>query len=623
MRLIEVSGARQGSYTDRSPKVVVASYGYWTGVITYNGIGAINNLSTADWLAAKLSHVPGSRSIRDVEAVIQSEAPAWVKPATDRRHTFLLAISARGQPPKLTVISNYESLHAAPTSFAANQFTITRYTAGKTVDVKCFANPQAVSSDDVATLINTIMSGADSSVTRELMAQIIETASQSKAAQNLISRASLTYFLASDGNGWGEPHNCITDKLMVRNLIMGTDTTPVVEKIFAEEKPGESPILRGWTTARGAPLVEKRRGNEFSFDSAVEVRPPSAKDVVLIIGGRSGPSMKERPQLYRSSTGEFDSADELRDPREFNVAIKLADSRVLVAGGSDTDGNSLNTAEIYDPGTGNFLRTGDMTSRRRAPMACLLCTGDVLLAGGYDRVKTTNSSEIYRTGPGLFASSGNMADPYSQCIATMLKTGEVLIAGCSDAKADGPSAEVYDVSTGLFTVINGLLHPRVNHTATLLESGEVLIAGGSFGGAYFTSGEVYDPLKRSFRSIGNMTTVRVTPSATLLLNGMVLLTGGLRYVRQPSGGSQAIFLATAELYDPRTETFTPTGDMSRARRGHTATLLRNGEVLIVGGVTTDRADPAEIYDPSTGKFYPTGALKVGRVHHTATLIGSA
>jgi hypothetical protein len=94
----------------------------------------------------------------------------------------------------------------------------------------------------------------------------------------------------------------------------------------------------------------------------------------------------------------------------------------------------------------------------------------------------------------------------------------------------------------------------------------------------------------------------------LLPDGNVLVTGGLS---STVGG-----VATAEIYNPDTRTFTPTGNMTVARVHHTATLLNNGRVLIVGGFNTPAS--SEIYDPLTGAFTATGDMTIGLWGSAAT-----
>src|SRR5438552_10413851 len=167
-------------------------------------------------------------------------------------------------------------------------------------------------------------------------------------------------------------------------------------------------------------------------------------------------------------------------------------------------------------------------------------------------------------------------------------------------------------SPGRFAATGNLSTGRFSHTATLLPNGKVLTAGGVYShptipiDAFFdvlASAELYDPSTGMFTPAGSMTKHRASHTATLLANGKVLIVGGaiLTTGERPS---------SAELYDPATGTFTATGDTTTARLGgHTATLLKDGRVLIVGG--SQDGGSAEVYDPSTGTFAPT-ANTIGR-----------
>jgi hypothetical protein len=149
---------------------------------------------------------------------------------------------------------------------------------------------------------------------------------------------------------------------------------------------------------------------------------------------------------------------------------------------------------------------------------------------------------------------------------------------------------------------------RYHHTATLLNNGQVLVAGGALG---LTTAELYNPVTGLFgRTAATMTTGRTQHTATLLPDGRVLIAGG-RVV----GLSDR---SAAELYDPKTGKFTPTGSMTEGRDQHTATLLQNGLVLLTGGVPG--VPDAELYNPKTGAFKATGSMILGRYAHTATLL---
>ena len=168
----------------------------------------------------------------------------------------------------------------------------------------------------------------------------------------------------------------------------------------------------------------------------------------------------------------------------------------------------------------------------------------------------------------------------------------------------------------VFQPTGGLIQGRLNHTATLLENGKVLVAGGfnhRSNPSLLASVELYDPATGTWTNTGQLATGRDGHTATLLPNGMVLVAGG-----QDSSGPSA----SVELYDPATGAWTITGSLNNAREFHTATLLPNGKVLVAGGRGTNGIlASAELYDSATGAWTATGShLNNARSQHTATLL---
>ncbi len=172
-----------------------------------------------------------------------------------------------------------------------------------------------------------------------------------------------------------------------------------------------------------------------------------------------------------------------------------------------------------------------------------------------------------------------------------------------------------------FSETGSMATAREFHTATLLSDGRVLIAGGQnltadmCGAPILASAELYDPATGTFSPTGPMASARESHTETLLTDGRVLIAGGVK------GGLWTDLLASAELYDPSIGTFKPTGSMTTARELHTATLLSDGRVLIAGGWSgASYLASAELYDPATGTFSPTGSMTTARFDHTATLL---
>jgi hypothetical protein len=202
----------------------------------------------------------------------------------------------------------------------------------------------------------------------------------------------------------------------------------------------------------------------------------------------------------------------------------------------------------------------------------------------------------------------------------LLTDGRVLVTGGVGLKTGVAwlrSSEIYDPAAGIFSPTGDLNEPRADHSATLLNNGKVLVAGG-YSNRGAQSGitqttEIYDPAAGSFSPARDMSFSRFKHAAVLLRDGRVLIAGG---IASPPDASRQY--TTAELYDPATNSFARTGDMNmfRYKVKNAAALLADGKVLVAGG-----SWGLEIYDPATEKFsMRTGRMTPMRYYSTATLL---
>jgi hypothetical protein len=296
--------------------------------------------------------------------------------------------------------------------------------------------------------------------------------------------------------------------------------------------------------------------------------------------------------------------------RDNYVRVQLNDGRVLFAGGADDNGKPIARATVYDPAANKFIPAGAMLAPRCGPLATLLPDGTVLIAGGAtcsDEPGPIKSLEIFDPKTGTFRSAGELTVPRFDLSATPLQNGKVLIAQGYDAAHTAVArTELYNPVTGAIEYGGAMVTPRCFASQTKLANGMVLFAGGircdDPEHAAIKAVEIYD-LAGQFGRVGEMNVARVCQSATLMKDGKVLIAGGA------TGFAYAISLDSAELYDPEKATFSPTSNMTKPRACASGTARDDGTVLIKGGHSqsapgtppVDLTD-SEIYDPTTGKF---------------------
>lgn len=225
------------------------------------------------------------------------------------------------------------------------------------------------------------------------------------------------------------------------------------------------------------------------------------------------------------------------------------------------------------------------------------------------------------------------------------RTGALVAGGATGSPLEPvplASTEVFDSLARTWSAGPGMLVPRALHAAVLLADGRILVVGGmtastGVGGPATSLCEIYDPASNSFSATGALQQARLGHGLSQLPDGRVLATGGFADWTAPSTGANFLVaanstLASTELWDPATGTWSPGPVMATARARHSHTPLANGAVLLAGGVTggSGAAPPyqytltasCELFDPASYTLAPTASLSVPRAFHGACLLAA-
>ncbi len=320
-----------------------------------------------------------------------------------------------------------------------------------------------------------------------------------------------------------------------------------------------------------------------------------------------------RAQESFGSVANWRPTAALNKARAKACALRLADGRVLVTGGTDSSNGILASAELFRarPPAERFEEAPSLQFARAGHACVLLPDGRVLVAGG-EATEEASASEVYdptllawtaipstlpaRRGPGL--------------TATPLADGRILIAGGGLSEL-----EIFDPETNQLELVPGLLSPpRQHHTATLLPDGRVLIAGGLVDGKSVASAELFDPSTATLIVAASLQEARSYHTATLLLNSRVLIAGGASGTEERT--SLEVFIPGRDIFE------TTEAQLQQGRRDHIAVRAENsGIVLLAGGSAKGEfLSSSEVFDPSDNRVLPAGALTAPRTLMTGAAL---
>ena len=397
---------------------------------------------------------------------------------------------------------------------------------------------------------------------------------------------------------------------------------------------------------------------------------------VLVAGGMTASAVTASAEIYDPVANSWSSAGNMTTPRELHAATLLANGQVLVAGGLNDlapSPGSMASAERYDPTSNSWTAAASMLEPENSGGAVLLVSGKVLQLGAsgevYDSTKDSWQYAVSPSQPQATIPQGNNAvlladgtvftdggfyqypnsgfvdvsagaqiyDPISQTAKEILNTGggaystasalqdgRVLVVGGVDTtNRTLITVTAYDPAVGQGVLLSSHAHAEGGAASVILADGRVVATGG-FDASGITTGaasaaDIFTPATGLWTSAASMASPRQYHTASILSNGRMLVVGG-------NDGMSTVF-ASAELYDPTANTWSSAGNMATARYAHTATVLGDGSVLVAGGsnritpcsCTTFQAT-AELFNPTSGAWTTTGSLVTPRLDHTATLL---
>ncbi len=384
--------------------------------------------------------------------------------------------------------------------------------------------------------------------------------------------------------------------------------------------PGSSRAVAAWLAGLALLAAARRRGGRgrWSLRGSIVLAATALAGAMTWSHALLADEPPASPQSLVTRPLSSLAASSMSTSRWHHVAARLADGRVLVAGGAPFQ-SAMMTAEIYDPKKGTWTPTGKpMLSPHDWPVAATLCDGRVFVGG--KNAFGVREAELYDPDDDVWIPAGKMKLTHIYGTATLLQDCRLLLTGGYDANTQ---AEVFDPATKIFKVVGAMSDERFFHTATLLADGRVLVAGGgvgAFGIWYqFSSVDIFDPAKGLWTPAKKMFQARRAHTATLLPDGRVLVAGGTTGGK--SDGTEAgQQLATAEIYAPLTNTWEKVSKLITPRTFHTAALVPGGAVLVFGGLDGSGSASRQVEGYFEGTWQALDPMLNDRYQHASAML---
>ncbi len=271
-----------------------------------------------------------------------------------------------------------------------------------------------------------------------------------------------------------------------------------------------------------------------------------------------------------------------------NWSVPAAGGRVLLLGTSDGDGGALEFDPIAQ--SWRFFASPLLPGPFLRPASAITGAGTTVISGGATAPSWAASASsrvlLFRSDGGEVALGASMHEARTFHAATQLLSGDVLVSGGLGEQARAlASTELFEAASGQWLRAAEMLTGRSGHTATQLLDGRVLVVGGNTtpedGGIYgypIRSVEVFNPRLGVWQARNPMHLAREFHSAVLLPDGRVLIVGG-----RELSTSRPTATARCELYDPKLDAWSEVGALGAPRMWSAAIVLSDQRVMVAGG----------------------------------------